>query len=81
MDRLIIVLISVYQSTLRLLIGNRCRFYPTCSEYTKEAVEIHGAMKGSCLGLRRICRCHPLNDGGVDPVPRAKDNFSQSGNQ
>jgi putative membrane protein insertion efficiency factor len=77
MDKLIIRLISIYQSTLRLLIGNRCRFYPTCSEYTKEAVEIHGSMKGAYLGLQRVCRCHPLNDGGYDPVPGSKNNLSQ----
>jgi hypothetical protein len=46
-----------------------CRFYPTCSEYTRQAVLKHGALKGSALGARRISRCHPWSDGGVDKVP------------
>lgn len=46
-----------------------CRFHPTCSEYAAEAVEIHGALKGSTLALGRLMRCHPWNAGGFDPVP------------
>ena len=66
---LLIRLITFYQLTLSLLIGNDCRFYPTCSQYTKEAIEKHGSIKGSWLGVRRICSCHPWHEGGVDPVP------------
>ena len=66
---LLIRLITFYQLTLSLLIGNDCRFYPTCSQYTKEAIEKHGSIKGSWLGARRICSCHPWHEGGVDPVP------------
>ncbi len=47
----------------------RCRFYPTCSEYTKQAIEKYGIIKGGKLAFKRIIKCHPLNEGGYDPVP------------
>lgn len=50
-----------------------CRFYPTCSEYTREAIEVYGAIKGGYMGIRRILKCHPLHKGGFDPVPLKKD--------
>jgi hypothetical protein len=53
------------------MLGSNCRFYPTCSHYAKEAIETHGALKGSWLAIRRIGRCNPWNEGGVDPVPEA----------
>jgi putative membrane protein insertion efficiency factor len=62
-------LIRVYQRTLSPLLGPRCRFYPSCSQYMFEAVEIHGVARGAWLGIRRIGRCHPLHPGGLDPVP------------
>ncbi|MDG1027315.1 MAG: membrane protein insertion efficiency factor YidD [Gammaproteobacteria bacterium] len=73
MDILLIRLINAYQSSLSLLIGNQCRFHPTCSQYTKEAIQIHGSMRGSWLGIRRICSCHPFHEGGFDPVPDSSD--------
>lgn len=69
MAKLAIKLITVYQYTLSLLIGNQCRFYPSCSRYTQDALATHGFFKGSYLGARRILRCHPWHPGGFDPVP------------
>ncbi|MDA1370864.1 MAG: membrane protein insertion efficiency factor YidD [Proteobacteria bacterium] len=75
---LLIRLITIYQFTLSLLIGNQCRFHPTCSQYTKEAIEKHGSLRGSVLGIRRICSCHPWHEGGFDPVPEPKEVTSQA---
>lgn len=63
------MLIKGYKMTLSPLLGRHCRFLPTCSEYTYEAVEKHGAARGAYLGLRRILKCHPFHAGGHDPVP------------
>ena len=64
------ILIRGYQLAISPLFGPRCRFYPSCSHYAREAIETHGAVRGTWLSVKRICRCHPLNDGGFDPVPR-----------
>lgn len=68
---LIIVLIRFYQFAVSPLLGPRCRFYPSCSAYAVEALRRHGLLRGGWLALRRLTRCHPLNEGGVDPVPPA----------
>ncbi|QTR45698.1 membrane protein insertion efficiency factor YidD [Thiothrix litoralis] len=67
----LILIIRFYQLFLSPMLGSNCRFYPTCSHYAKEAIETHGALKGSWLAIRRIGRCNPWNEGGVDPVPEA----------
>ncbi|WP_376707931.1 membrane protein insertion efficiency factor YidD [Kangiella sp. TOML190] len=64
-----IKLVRLYQLTLSPFIGNQCRFAPTCSNYSIEALEKHGAVKGSWLTLKRLGRCHPGCEGGCDPVP------------
>ena len=69
MKLLLLALIRFYRYVISPLLGRRCRFFPSCSEYTAEALEKHGALKGACLGLKRISRCHPWNPGGFDPVP------------
>lgn len=62
-------LIRAYQLLVSPLLGARCRFHPSCSQYALEAVELHGALRGSWLALRRLSRCHPFHAGGYDPVP------------
>ena len=62
-------LIRGYQLTLAHLVFTQCRFEPSCSRYTYEAVERYGALKGAWLGIRRILKCHPFHAGGYDPVP------------
>ncbi|MBI4830322.1 MAG: membrane protein insertion efficiency factor YidD [Candidatus Lindowbacteria bacterium] len=69
MRRLLAFFIKVYKLFVSPLLPPACRFYPTCSEYALEAITKHGALKGSYLALRRILRCHPLCEGGWDPVP------------
>jgi len=62
-------LITLYQHTLSPLLASSCRFTPSCSRYAHEAIGVHGFFRGSWMGLRRIGRCHPFNEGGYDPVP------------
>lgn len=69
MRSLAIFLIRAYQRLLSPLLGPRCRFYPSCSQYALVAIERFGAGRGTWLALRRLSRCHPLNPGGEDPVP------------
>ena len=69
MKCLVILLLRGYKRVISPLLGPRCRFHPSCSSYTMEAVERFGVLRGGWLGLKRIGRCHPLNPGGLDPVP------------
>ena len=62
-------LIRGYQLAISPLLGPRCRFYPSCSHYAIEAIETHGALRGTWLTIKRISRCHPWHEGGFDPVP------------
>lgn len=68
MRRSLIWLINLYRLISRLVLPHVCRFYPSCSFYTIQAIQKHGSFYGSCLGLKRILKCHPFNKGGVDPV-------------
>jgi uncharacterized protein len=70
--RVLVLPIRLYQLLISPLLGPRCRFYPSCSAYAVEALQRHGAVRGSWLALRRLGRCHPWNPGGPDPVPPAR---------
>lgn len=67
--QLAIGVVRTYQWTIRPMIGANCRFWPSCSEYAIEAFRGHGALRGAGLTTRRILRCNPWHEGGVDPVP------------
>lgn len=69
MKTLVIGFLKLYRLVISPLYGDVCRYYPSCSAYALEAVEVHGAVKGGGLSLRRLSRCHPWNLGGYDPVP------------
>jgi putative membrane protein insertion efficiency factor len=66
---LLIFLVRGYQVVISPLLPSTCRFYPSCSAYAVEALERHGAWKGTKLTVRRLARCHPFHPGGYDPVP------------
>lgn len=68
MKKILILGIKSYRKYISPLKRPCCIFYPTCSQYTLEAIEKYGAVKGSIMGIKRICRCHPYNRGGFDPV-------------
>ena len=68
---MLIGLLRAYKVLISPLLGQRCRFHPSCSTYAMEAVRIHGPIRGSWLAARRVGRCHPLHPGGHDPVPPA----------
>ncbi|KAA9132094.1 membrane protein insertion efficiency factor YidD [Marinihelvus fidelis] len=77
MKRILLALIRAYQLTLSPIVGYHCRFTPTCSRYAAEAIEVHGAARGSWLAARRIARCHPFCDGGIDPVPPPRESSGE----
>lgn len=68
----ILFLIIVYRYTISPFLGNRCRFYPSCSSYAEEAIKLHGVWQGVWLAVKRISKCHPWHSGGYDPVPDKK---------
>jgi putative membrane protein insertion efficiency factor len=69
MRTLLIAFVQLYRWFVSPLLGRNCRFYPSCSSFALEALERHGAVHGTWLATCRVCRCHPWNPGGYDPVP------------
>ncbi|QJC58197.1 Putative membrane protein insertion efficiency factor [Polaromonas vacuolata] len=78
---LLIILVKAYRLFLSASLGNNCRFEPSCSTYSLQALEIHGAAIGSYMTLKRLGRCHPWCDGGFDPVPLKKHKASSAAAQ
>ncbi|MFB7139096.1 membrane protein insertion efficiency factor YidD [Gottfriedia sp. NPDC056225] len=74
MNKILIGIIRFYQKWISPATPPSCRFYPTCSHYGLEALQTHGALKGSYLTTKRILKCHPFHPGGFDPVPKKKNN-------
>lgn len=69
--QIFILLLTGYKRLISPLLPSACRFYPTCSDYMREAIEVHGVGRGIWMGLKRLGRCHPFHEGGCDPVPRS----------
>jgi uncharacterized protein len=69
MRTVLLALLRFYKLAISPMLGQRCRFYPSCSDYAREAIQYHGAAHGTYLAVRRVCRCHPFSAGGIDLVP------------
>lgn len=69
MQKFLLILIKIYQTVFSPYTGGHCRFYPSCSCYATEAITQHGTLRGVWLSIKRISRCHPWHEGGIDPVP------------
>ena len=69
MNRILLAVVRAYRYALSPMLGQHCRFHPSCSAYAAEAIERHGAARGVWLAMKRIARCHPWHAGGYDPVP------------
>jgi putative membrane protein insertion efficiency factor len=72
------LLIRSYQLVLRPYLGPRCRFFPSCSDFALEAIELHGLFSGGRLTVQRLCRCHPWGRSGLDPVPISTESTESS---
>jgi putative membrane protein insertion efficiency factor len=75
---LLLMLLRGYQLGISPFLGQKCRFFPSCSNYAVEAIQEYGALKGSALATKRLCKCHPWHPGGFDPVPKKSSNNSSA---
>ena len=71
--QIVVLPLKLYRLAISPLLGQRCRFYPSCSRYAEQAIKGHGLWRGSYLSVRRLLRCHPLHPGGIDEVPPQKE--------
>lgn len=78
MKQVLLLLLRAYKLGISPFLGQNCRFYPSCSDYAAQAIREYGALRGSALATRRLCKCHPWNPGGVDLVPKRKPQTPQS---
>jgi putative membrane protein insertion efficiency factor len=78
MKIVLLALLRLYKVCFSPLLGQHCRFFPSCSDYAREAVTAHGALRGSALAARRLCKCHPWHHGGFDPVPAVTRQTTES---
>lgn len=74
-SRALIGIIGAYKRFISPHLPNRCRFHPTCADYSREAIERHGALRGTWLAIKRVFKCHPLHPGGVDRVPEKQAEY------
>ena len=77
LQKILTLVIRFYQLALSPLLGQRCRFHPTCSQYAIESIKLHGGVKGSWLTVKRLLKCHPFSEGGLDPVQQPETGHSQ----
>ena len=68
-NKTLIKLVKIYQKFISPMLGQNCRFHPTCSQYAIEALDVHGTVKGTCMAVRRILKCNPWGGSGIDYVP------------
>ncbi len=78
MKTLLLLLLKGYKLGVSPFLGQNCRFHPSCSDYARDAVATHGALRGSLLAGRRLCKCHPWHAGGLDPVPPSRHDAGAS---
>jgi putative membrane protein insertion efficiency factor len=79
-QKVLLAVLRAYQLAISPMLGQNCRFYPTCSNYALQAIREHGACKGSLLAGKRLCKCHPWHPGGVDLVPPGDENSKAAPN-
>ena len=75
-NKTLIKLVKIYQKYISPMLGQNCRFHPTCSQYAIEALDVHGTVKGTCMAVKRILKCNPWGGSGIDYVPGGNKNGS-----